>query len=328
LDDVQKVARQEVKVLAQQTTERMAEAHERFARLNEHLENQEQQSENQERQLENQKQQSENQERQFSQSLQQTRTALTMQERRVAVLLEEAGKLASGDFDQRSAQVFTDEREHLQDAHYVSFEDKFRGSREDIKERLRVYLPVIKDAGITGEMLDVGSGRGEWLQLLKDEGFEGRGVDNNRVLVEQCRTSGLDVVEEDFITYLRGLPDGSLNAVTSFHLIEHLPFETLNKFLDEIIRTLKPGGVVILETPDPENVLVGSCYFYLDPTHRNPIPSLTMQFLLEARGFNDVQVLKLHPWESAKIKGDTELVALINKYFFGPFDYGIIARKI
>lgn len=258
---------------------------------------------------------------------QQTRAALTIQESRVARLLEETTARLPDSFDQEQLQVFADEQQHLRDAHYVSFEDHFRGTREVITERLRVYLPVLESAGITRDILDIGCGRGEWLQLIKDEGWQGRGVDTNRLMVEQGAERGLEVIEADVIAYLRATPDASLSAITSFHLIEHLPFETLNKFLDEIIRTLKPGGVVILETPNPENVLVGSCHFYLDPTHRNPLPYQTMQYLFETRGLARIEVLKLHAWETAQLKGDSELIALINKYFYGPFDYGIIGWK-
>jgi hypothetical protein len=93
------------------------------------------------------------------------------------------------------------------------------------------------------------------------------------------------------------------------------------------VRTLKPGGMVIVETPNPENFMVGSCNFYADPTHRNPIPHQTLQFLLEARGLDGINVLKLRPWDAAKIEGDTEIVNRFNEYFYSAPDYGIVARK-
>ncbi|HJU56675.1 MAG TPA: methyltransferase domain-containing protein, partial [Pyrinomonadaceae bacterium] len=120
----------------------------------------------------------------------------------------------------------------------------------------------------------------------------------------------------------------SLNAVTSFHLVEHLPLEKLIKMLDEIVRTLRPGGLLVLETPDPENFMVGSCNFYTDPTHRNPIPSPTLKFLLESRGLERVEVMKLRPWDAAKIEGDAEIVKRFNQYFYSAPDYGIIGWKL
>lgn len=257
---------------------------------------------------------------------QQIMTELVMQERRLTLLLEQADEQSSQG-DSSLAQLMAKEEDHLLDALYASFEDQFRGEREEIKNRLRVYLPVLKDAGITDSVLDIGCGRGEWLELLREEGIRGRGLDHNRVFAERCRQIGLDVAEADAIAYLRSLPDESLKVITSFHLVEHLPFEILIKFFDECVRTLSADGLLILETPDPENFMVGSCNFYADPTHRNPIPSETLKFLLEARGLNRVQVMKLRPWDEAKIKGDAEIIKRFNEYFYSAPDYGIIGWK-
>jgi O-antigen chain-terminating methyltransferase len=94
------------------------------------------------------------------------------------------------------------------------------------------------------------------------------------------------------------------------------------------MRVLRPGGVVIFETPNPENVLVGSQYFYLDPTHRHPLPSELMEFMLDSRGFDKIEILNLHPWDSAKLAGTDELTARFNTYFYGPMDYAIVGRKV
>ncbi len=270
----------------------------------------------------------EEQTQQFLERHRKTRDELAAQERRLTLLLEKASEHPAADPEQSLARAMANEEEHLLDNLYASFEDQFRGSREEVTSRLRVYLPVLKDAGVKEDVLDIGCGRGEWLELLKSEGVRARGVDLNRVFVEQCRQSGLDVTEEDALAHLRGLPDQSLNAVTSFHLVEHLPLEKLIKMLDEIVRALRPGGLLILETPDPENFMVGSCNFYTDPTHRNPIPSPTLKFLLESRGLERVEVMKLRPWDAAKIEGDAEIVKRFNQYFYSAPDYGIIGWKI
>jgi O-antigen chain-terminating methyltransferase len=258
---------------------------------------------------------------------QQTHTELLMQERRLTLLLEKAGAPGADALAQPLVRQMANEEAHLLDALYASFEDQFRGSREEVKNRLRVYLPVLRDAEVSEDVLDIGCGRGEWLELLAAEGVSGRGVDHNRIFVEQCRHSGLDVLEEDALRYLRSLPDRSLKAITSFHTVEHFPFETLVKLLDESVRVLKPGGLLILETPNPENFMVGSCNFYTDPTHRNPIPSPTLQFLLEARGLYRTRIMKLRPWDAAKIEGDTEIIKRFNEYFYSAPDYGIIGWK-
>lgn len=117
--------------------------------------------------------------------------------------------------------------------------------------------------------------------------------------------------------------------MTGFHIIEHLPFDIIVKLLDETVRVLKPGGVAIFETPNPENVLVGSYTFYLDPTHRNPLPSAVIKFLSEARGLCRVEIVNLHPYpEAFKVEeADLEVAKRFNEYFYGPRDYAMVGWK-
>lgn len=225
------------------------------------------------------------------------------------------------------AQVQSGLNEEGLDELYVAFEDQFRGEREEIKTRLRVYLPILERASVTQDVLDIGCGRGEWLELLRESGKHGRGVDHNRIFIDRCQRIGLDVVQRDAIAYLSELPDASLNAITSFHLVEHLPFKVLMQLLDEMARVLRPGSPLILETPNPENFIVGSHTFYADPTHRNPIPSATLSFLLASRGLTDIDVMRMRPWEEAKIAGEDELTKRFNEYFYGSPDYGIVGWK-
>jgi SAM-dependent methyltransferase len=261
----------------------------------------------------------------------QQKTQLILQDRRITILLEEARKRLPEPFSQEQLQVMAAEEKRPLEALYVSFEDHFRGTREDIKERCKVYLPLIKEAGLGTDgmpILDLGCGRGEWLELLREEGLQARGLDINPILVEECRERGLAIVEGDIIAYLRTLPDASIGGVTGFHVIEHLPFEVLINLLDETVRALKPGGLAIFETPNPQNVLMGSCNFYFDPTHRNPLPSLTMQFLAEARGLCRVEILYLHPPEISPVRENTEVAQRFNEYFYGPMDYAIVGRRV
>jgi 2-polyprenyl-3-methyl-5-hydroxy-6-metoxy-1,4-benzoquinol methylase len=209
------------------------------------------------------------------------------QEQPLTLLLEEARRRLSEPFTQEQLQTLAHEEQRLLDAFFATHEERFRGSRAVIKERLSMYLPILKEAkaGVDGQpILDLGCGRGEWLELLQDEGLRAKGVDRNSRMVEECLRYAVDVVESDLLTYLCGLPDGSVSAVTGFHIIEHLPFDVLLKLLDESVRVLRPGGVAIFETPNPENVLVSTHDFYLDPLHRHPLPSLLMKFLAECRG--------------------------------------------
>jgi O-antigen chain-terminating methyltransferase len=264
--------------------------------------------------------------------VEQLRAEVINQSRRVSILLEEARKRLPKPFDQEQLTTLAQEDKHALDAVYVSFEDRFRGTREEIKDRCRVYLPFLHGQNIgSAEMpiLDVGCGRGEWLELLKGANLKARGIDTNRVLLADCTEKGFDVVEDDVLHHLRSLPDASIGAVTGFHIIEHLPLDVLIKVFDETVRVLKPGGLAIFETPNPQNVLVGSHNFYLDLTHRNPLPSLTIQFLLEARGLCDVQVLNLHPYpESAKVVEDgSDVARRFNEYFYRSQDYAVVGRR-
>lgn len=260
---------------------------------------------------------------------QQVSTELVLQGERLATVLA-AARERLPTFDESQLRALAKEEDHALDAFYASFDEQFRGSRADIKQRLRIYLPIITQRNIGTEsmpVLDIGSGRGEWLELLKEEGLSGSGVDSNRILVEWCRNRDLDVVEEDLIDYLQGLPDASLGAITGFHIIEHLPIETLVEFLNQAVRVLKPGGAVIFETPNPRNVLVGSCNFYFDPTHRNPLPSEVTTFLVESRGFIDVEVMNLNPSDDTPVEENSELAVRFNRYFYGPMDYAVVGFR-
>ena len=253
--------------------------------------------------------------------LQKSRMYIAQQESRLSRLLDGTALPAV------STQPSQGEEDHLLDSLYFSLEDVLRGTPEQIKEEVKVYLPVLQKAGIDSDILDVGCGRGEWLQVLRENGFGARGIDTNRILVQQCKELDLDVEEHEALSYLRSLPDAGLNVVTAFHFAEHLPLETLVRFLDESARALRPGGLIILETPNPENLLVGSCNFYLDPTHKNPIPIPTMKLLLEARGFRCEEVLRLHAVESTKIEVKDQLTSHLNHFLYGPMNYAVVARK-
>lgn len=218
------------------------------------------------------------------------------------------------------------------DAFYVDFEDRFRGTREDIFARAQAYLPDVRRALAAaggGDVVDIGSGRGEWLEVLKEAGIAARGVDLNAAMARDSRARGLDVVQSDGLRYLRGLPNGVLAAVTAFHVIEHLQFPELVALFDESFRVLKSGGMVIFETPNPENVLVGSFSFWYDPTHVKPLPPDIVQHVAETRRFTQVEIRRMHPapdWD--RLPGtDEALRERLNALFYGPRDYAVIAYK-
>lgn len=229
------------------------------------------------------------------------------------------------------------------DAFYQRFEDVFRGSRADIRERVIEYLPLVHAAHAgraDRPILDIGSGRGEWLELLRDEGLSARGVDTNSVAVTNCQKLGLDTVEGDAFDLLRALPDNSLGAVTAFHVIEHIPYEALGELFDEVLRVLKPGGLAIFETPNPENLDVGAHWFWFDPTHIRPLPPPPTRFLVESRGFVQAEILRLtrHRGDAGKSLAqlpDTHpdaavvnpVVARVAQMLYAAPDYAIVAHK-
>jgi SAM-dependent methyltransferase len=179
---------------------------------------------------------------------------------------------------------------------YRAFEERHRGTRELIKSRLRVYLPFIEPLrGFCGadNAVDLGCGRGEWLELLQEAGFDAQGVDLDDGMLAACRARKLKVQAGDAVTFLKGLSEASQAVVSGFHLAEHIPFADLQVLVAEALRVLMPGGLLILETPNPENIVVGTTKFYLDPTHQRPIPPQLLSFLPEYYGFKRVKTLRL-----------------------------------
>lgn len=251
---------------------------------------------------------------------------LIQQKRLISLFLEEAQRRLPEPFNQEQLQTLISEDQHLLDSFYVAFEDQFRGSREEIKNRLITHISLIEKAiTSTGNapIVDIGCGRGEWIELLSSQSFKASGIDINVAMIQQCQNLGLDAVVGDGLEYLRSLPDNSLAAVSSFHVIEHLQLQKLISLIDEVLRVLHSGGVVILETPNPENLIVGGCNFYLDPTHRNPIPPPTAKFILESRGFVQVEIRRLHPMtENHHLEN-----AFLNNLLLGCQDYAVIGWK-
>ncbi|HEX8887774.1 MAG TPA: methyltransferase domain-containing protein [Pyrinomonadaceae bacterium] len=209
----------------------------------------------------------------------------------------------------------------------ASFADEFRGSREEVKEKLRVYLPLLKQVGIKRDVLDLGCGLGEWLELLREQGIEARGIDINHLLIERAHGLGLEVIQQDALSHLRGLPNDSLSAITGFQFIEHLRFADLLKILSEILRVLKPSGLVIFETPNPKNLVVGACNFYSDPTHARPLFPETVQFILRKLGFDDVHLEYVNAVADSPFKDDTEATRALDTWFYSPRDFAVIGRK-
>ena len=176
---------------------------------------------------------------------------------------------------------------------YVGFEDAFRGSSDDIQGRLRDYLPIFAGAS---DVLDIGCGRGEFLGLLRESGVSGRGIDLNDAMVAVCREKGFEATKADALSYLRGLPPGSLGGLFAAQVVEHLEPAYLTRLLEAAFDALRPGAPLVLETINP------ACWFaffesYIrDITHVRPLHPDTLKFLLIASGFQQIEIRYRAPY--------------------------------
>ncbi len=243
----------------------------------------------------------------------------------------DVGAEGAGRKKNTEVKVGADQREqHRLDSFYLSFENRFRGTRPEIKKRVRFYLPLLAEVSAGTEerpILDVGCGRGEWLELLREDGLHAFGVDLNSAMIAQCAERELSVTEADAIVHLRSLPDESHGAVSGFHIIEHLPLEALIDLIAEIRRVLKPGGLAIFESPNCKNLTVGACNFNIDPTHRNPVFPETAQFMLETQGFESVRLEYLSRAEDSPFEKNGPNSAALDHLLYGPQDFAVIGRK-
>jgi SAM-dependent methyltransferase len=222
---------------------------------------------------------------------------------------------------------------------YADFTDRFRGPTVEITAKLAGYLPdvhrlvgtAVGDVAEGMRVVDVGSGRGEWLALLRDVGVPASGVDTNPAFVEAGRARGLGLVHGDAVAYLQDLPPDSVDLVTAFHIIEHLDIEKLLALLAATRQALRPGGCVLVETPNPTNLRMAACDFYNDPTHRSPLPPALTEYLVSSSGFDEVEVRPLHPNQSpfeVDYSGAAQQVEqLVALTLYGPQDYAVLGYK-
>ncbi|WP_297845387.1 bifunctional 2-polyprenyl-6-hydroxyphenol methylase/3-demethylubiquinol 3-O-methyltransferase UbiG [Pseudomonas sp.] len=218
----------------------------------------------------------------------------------------------------------------LPDSFYLAFENRFRGTVETIRSRLSYYLPLLDEVAPLQSglpLVDVGCGRGEWLQMLSPK-YQRFGLDLNALNIETCKEQGLNVLKKDALIWLADQADNSVAVITAFHVIEHLTFEQFNLLLDQCLRTLAPGGLVIFETPNPENLIVAATNFYTDPTHLHPLPPAFTEFMLQFKGFDQVAIHRLNPIPPKYIiNEDNEVSRRCDALFYGPQDYAVTASK-
>lgn len=213
---------------------------------------------------------------------------------------------------------------HEFDRFYIEFENRFRGDENLIYKRLKTdHLKRFKKD--KNPVLDIGCGRGEFLQLLKDHGIDAVGVDLNSSMINRCKKKGLEAIAGNAVDYMLSSKKRKFSAITGFHIVEHIPHEDLMRLFEACYSALNRGGFVLFETPNPENLIVGACQFYYDPSHLKPIPPQVLKFMLEFVGFR-AEIIRLHPLKTDFEAQDKNLEE-VYKYLFGAMDYAVLGFK-
>lgn len=224
---------------------------------------------------------------------------------------------------------------------YFEFENRFRGSEEDVAAKQRAFVELFR--GAPGPVVDMGCGRGEFLKLLRDEGIEAYGVDRHPDMVAHCTEQGLDVRQGDVLEHLAGLPSGALGGVFAAQMVEHLDPPEVVRFFELAAHAIASGGTLVAETINPQSLFVFAAAFYVDLGHLRPLHPLTLRFLAETAGFAEVDVRYLAPPPPDLRPQPTEptgddlidgVLETINENFrrvddllFGPQDYAVVARR-
>ena len=207
---------------------------------------------------------------------------------------------------------------------YGRFTERFRGTEEYVKKNIQFYLPRFKDCG---PVLDIGCGRGEFLEMMRDAGVAARGIDLSEESVARCRQKGLAAEQADLFAYLRDQPDRSLGGIFCAQVIEHLPPASLPDLIRLASDKLSTDGLLAIETPNPECLAIFASHFYLDPTHSRPVPHPLMAFYMEEWGLGQIEVERLSP----AVESMPALASLPEEFrdaFFGGLDYAIFGVKL
>jgi 2-polyprenyl-3-methyl-5-hydroxy-6-metoxy-1,4-benzoquinol methylase len=208
---------------------------------------------------------------------------------------------------------------------WMRFAEIFRGSEDRIRKQHNRYAERFKE--VTGEILDLGCGRGEFLEASREAGLAARGVDLSIENIALCNAKGLDAIRADMFEHLESLPDRSLGGVLCCQVIEHLPPHLLPELVNLMAAKMRPGGRVAIETPNPECLAIFATHFYIDPTHTRPVPPALLCFYLQEAGFGNLEVERLE-LAVESLPSLAALPAEVRNTFFGALDYSVIGRKL
>ncbi|MBI3678919.1 MAG: class I SAM-dependent methyltransferase [Acidobacteria bacterium] len=199
----------------------------------------------------------------------------------------------------------------------LRFADRFRGTEDYVRRIQKRY--VEKFAGF-GEVLDIGCGRGEFLECLREAGMVAKGIDSNAEMVALCRSKDLYAEQADLFDYLGELDEASLDGIFCAQVVEHLPPHRVPEMISLAAAALRPGGRIVIETPNPECLAIFATHFYLDPTHRRPVPAALLAFYLEESGFGQIATEYMNPAE--------ESLPHLPDALRGGLDYAISATRL
>jgi len=229
-------------------------------------------------------------------------------------------------------------RSAAEDSVYTAFENRFRGSPAEVRERLADYADLFQGLA---PVVDLGCGRGEFLELLREQRIEARGVESNAAAVLECRSKGLQVSQGDLLATMAAQGAASLGGVFAAQVAEHLPPAVLQSLLRQAHRVLRPGGLLLLETVNPRSVLAFLEIYNRDLTHERPLHPETLRFLAAAAGFAEVRIEMRSPVDAATRLREVpreglpeavaevlnENLARLNALIYGPQEYALIARR-
>jgi O-antigen chain-terminating methyltransferase len=207
---------------------------------------------------------------------------------------------------------------------YGRFAERFRGTEEYVKAGQDFYLPYFRDCR---NVLDIGCGRGEFLEMMRSAEVPAKGIDLGEESVALCRHKGLDAEVADLFVYLENLPEASLDGIFCSQVVEHLTPERLPEMVRLCASRLQRNGVIAIETPNPECLAIFATHFYLDPTHQRPVPHPLLAFYLEEFGVGNIEVRKLAP-AAESMPSVKSLPEDFREAFFGGLDYAILGRKL
>ena len=257
------------------------------------------------------------------------------------IVLKEARALVGGKGLKRHLARTADELDGSDELLAEDLADAVRGSRSDVKAEVQPFLEDVaaaaKHGPRSGMVVDLGIGRGEWLELLAEQGIEASGVDASERAVKAARRRGLEVRHRSPVDHLAKLDADSVAAITAFHLVDRLTTPTLLELLDRALVALRPGGLLVVSASNPTALDVGASEIWLDPARRRPVHPDLLELVVLARGFAEAEVRWLRPVPERHIRAEdlsavesdrAEMLAgQLNQALAGPRAYAVLARK-